>query len=78
MENDSLLMEKLIDPGYRARPERAILFMIEAWDMNCSQHITARYTEAEVAVAVSSLRERIVALETENAELRGRQAQAAQ
>jgi len=77
VENDPALMEKLIDPGYRARPERAILFTIEAWDVNCSQHITARYSEDEVAAAVSGLRDRIVALETENAELRARQAEPA-
>jgi predicted pyridoxine 5'-phosphate oxidase superfamily flavin-nucleotide-binding protein len=70
VENDPALMEKLVDPGYRARPERAILFTIEAWDVNCSQHITARYSEDEVAAAVSGLRERIAALEAENAELR--------
>ena len=71
VENDPKLMEKLVDPGYRARPERAILFTIEAWDVNCSQHITERYTQTEVAVAVSALRDRIAALEAENAELRG-------
>jgi predicted pyridoxine 5'-phosphate oxidase superfamily flavin-nucleotide-binding protein len=70
VENDPALMEKLVEPGYRARPERAILFTIEAWDSNCSQHITERYTEAEVAMAVDGLRERIVALEAENARLR--------
>jgi uncharacterized protein len=70
VENDPALMEKLVDPGYRARPERAILFTIEAWDVNCSQHITARYSEDEVAAAVSGLRDRIAALEAENAELR--------
>ena len=32
VENDPALMERLVDPGYRARPERAILFTIEAWD----------------------------------------------
>src|SRR5262249_8259107 len=41
-------LARLIDPGYRARPERAILFTVEAWDVNCSQHITARFTEAEI------------------------------
>jgi len=64
------VLERLIDPGYRARPERAILFTIEAWDSNCSQHITERFTPAEVAMAVTGLRERIVALEAENARLR--------
>jgi predicted pyridoxine 5'-phosphate oxidase superfamily flavin-nucleotide-binding protein len=70
VENDPALMERLVDPGYRARPERAILFTIEAWDTNCSQHITERYTQAEVALAVTGLRERIAALEAENARLR--------
>ncbi len=63
-------MERLVDPGYRARPERAILFTIEAWDVNCSQHITERFTEGEIAGAVAGLRERIESLEAENARLR--------
>jgi predicted pyridoxine 5'-phosphate oxidase superfamily flavin-nucleotide-binding protein len=71
VENDAALMERLVDPDYRARPERAILFTIEAWDMNCSQHITERFTEAEIAAAIAGLRERIVALEADNARLRG-------
>jgi predicted pyridoxine 5'-phosphate oxidase superfamily flavin-nucleotide-binding protein len=74
VENDPKLMERLVDPGYRARPERAILFTVEAWDVNCSQHITERYTQAEVAVAVSGLRDRIAALEAELASLRGHSA----
>jgi predicted pyridoxine 5'-phosphate oxidase superfamily flavin-nucleotide-binding protein len=71
VEDDAVLLARLVEPRYRARPERAILFSIEAWDSNCSQHITARYTEAEVAMAVGGLRERIAALEAENASLRG-------
>ena len=58
-ENDPALMERLVDPGYRARPERAILFTIEAWDVNCSQHITERYTQGEIAGAAAGLREQI-------------------
>jgi predicted pyridoxine 5'-phosphate oxidase superfamily flavin-nucleotide-binding protein len=65
VENDPKLMERLVDPGYRARPERAILFTIEAWDVNCSQHITERYTQAEVALAVAGMRDRIAFLEAE-------------
>lgn len=71
VENDPALVEALFDKGYRARPERAILFTVEAWDANCSQHITARYTQEEVAGAVTILRDRIAALEAENARLRG-------
>jgi len=76
VENDPAMMERLVDPGYRARPERAIVFTIEAWDVNCSQHITERYTQGEIAVAVAGLRDRIVALEAENAQLRTAQQQA--
>jgi predicted pyridoxine 5'-phosphate oxidase superfamily flavin-nucleotide-binding protein len=70
VEKDAGLMERLVDPGYRARPERAILFAIEAWDINCSQHITERYTQPEIAGAVAALSERIATLEAENARLR--------
>src|SRR5215510_13442135 len=70
VEDDSALLARLIDPGYRARPERAILFTVEAWDVNCSQHITARFTQAEIEEATAALRDRIAALEAENARLR--------
>jgi uncharacterized protein len=77
VEDDAALIERLFDQGYRARPERAILFTIEAWDVNCSQHITARFTEGEVARAVSALQARIAELETENAALRASASEAA-
>jgi predicted pyridoxine 5'-phosphate oxidase superfamily flavin-nucleotide-binding protein len=70
VEDDPALLARLADPGYRARPERVILFTVEAWDVNCSQHITARFSEAEIAEATVALRERIAALEAENARLR--------
>jgi uncharacterized protein len=70
VENDPTLIARLADPEYRARPERAILFTVEAWDVNCSQHITARFNEAEIAEATAILRDRIATLEAENARLR--------
>jgi hypothetical protein len=36
------------DPDYDAKLERAIVFHIEAWDSNCPQHITPRYTVEEL------------------------------
>ncbi len=69
VEGDPALLARLAAPGYRARPERAILFTVEAWDVNCSQHITARFTEDEVAQATAPLLARIAALEAENARL---------
>jgi uncharacterized protein len=70
VEDDPSLLARLADSGYRARPERAILFTVEAWDVNCSQHITARFSETEVAEATTLLRDRIATLEAENAGLR--------
>jgi predicted pyridoxine 5'-phosphate oxidase superfamily flavin-nucleotide-binding protein len=70
VEGDAALLARLSDPGYKAMPERVVLFTIEAWDVNCSQHITPRFTEAEVAEATAVMRERLAALEAENARLR--------
>ncbi|HZQ02245.1 MAG TPA: pyridoxamine 5'-phosphate oxidase family protein [Reyranella sp.] len=69
VENDPALMERLVDPAYvkeqRARPQRAIVFALEAWDVNCQQHIQARYSEAEMAPAINKLVARIKELEEE-------------
>jgi len=70
VENDLALIERLFDQGYKARPERAILFTIEAWDVNCSSHIVTRFTEEEVAQAFAVVQGKIAELETENARLR--------
>lgn len=72
IEDDAELMERLVDPSYKARPQRAIAFRIEAWDINCRQHIVARYTEAEIAPAVNQLTQRIKELEEEVARLKDR------
>lgn len=71
VEGDEALLERLADPDYKGRPERAIIFTIEAWDVNCPQHITRRYTEAEIAPAFAKLESRILELEAEVARLRG-------
>jgi len=47
VEEDADLLEKLVDPEYSARPERVFLFHVEAWDVNCPQHIKPRYTVEE-------------------------------
>ena len=71
VENDTELMERLVDPAYKARPQRAIVFTLEAWDVNCRQHIVPRYSEAEMAPAVNKLIARIKELEEEVARLKG-------
>ncbi len=70
VEDDARLLERLADPGYEARPEQAIVFEVEAWDVNCPQHIAPRFAEDEVAVVVAGLRQRIAELEAERDELK--------
>ena len=74
VEGDVELMERLVDPTYKAKPQRAIVFTLEAWDVNCRQHITARYSEAEMAPALNKLIARIKELEEEVARLKGEKA----
>ncbi len=71
VEDDDALLESLADLHYKGRPERAIVFTIGTWDVNCPQHITRRYTEEEIAPAFAKLESRIVELEAEVARLRG-------
>jgi hypothetical protein len=44
---------------------------VEAFDWNCPQHITPRYTQEELAATLEPIRKRMEALEAENARLRG-------
>jgi predicted pyridoxine 5'-phosphate oxidase superfamily flavin-nucleotide-binding protein len=49
--------------------ERIFRLRLNAFDWNCKQHITPRFTERDIADTVRSLRERLAHLESENAEL---------
>ena len=53
-------------------PERAILIRVSGFNWNCPQHITPRYTLAELESPLTPLRNRLAALESENAALRSR------
>ncbi len=55
---DPGLVTALASPGYRAVIERAFLIRVEAFDWNCPQHITPRFTIAELA-RDPSIRDRI-------------------
>ena len=59
---DPALVARLELPAYRARVERAFVITVEAYDWNCPQHITPRFTEAEVQEAVAPLHAEIAAL----------------
>jgi len=71
IENDPELIARLFPEDYRARPEAAIQFTVEAWDANCPQHIPQMVFAEDVAAAIEAHNERIAALEAENARLRG-------
>ncbi len=62
---DPALVSSLEMPSYRASVERAVVLTIEALDWNCPQHITPRFTEAEIDEFMAPLRQRITALETQ-------------
>jgi predicted pyridoxine 5'-phosphate oxidase superfamily flavin-nucleotide-binding protein len=72
VEGDAALLEKLRDREYPGEAERAILFAIEAWDVNCPQHIHRRFSERQVAPVIEELQARIAELEAEVARLQPR------
>ncbi|KDR88931.1 phophatase [Agrobacterium sp. TS43] len=72
LDADQELTELVSDPTYKGRAERIFKLRLEAFDWNCPQHITPRYTEQQIEQAVAPLRERLQRLETENATLRAR------
>jgi len=59
------LYESLDLEGYDFRPERMMVFDIEAYDWNCPQHIIQRYTLEEIQEAFASQREEIAQLKAE-------------
>lgn len=72
LDADHDLTGLLTDASYRAVPERIFRLTLEAYDWNCPQHITPRFSEQQVGAAVQPLHDRISALEQQNAELRER------
>jgi len=69
---DLELATRLTLPGYPAKPERAFLLHLQAFDWNCPQHITPRFTEQEIDSALAPVRSHIARLEAENKDLRER------
>jgi hypothetical protein len=63
-------LQNLRVPGEKTPAERAILIHVEGFDWNCQQHITPRYSEAELTRILAPMRTRIEFLEAENKRLR--------
>jgi predicted pyridoxine 5'-phosphate oxidase superfamily flavin-nucleotide-binding protein len=66
---ETRMLASLAVPDYKAQVERGILIAVEAYSWNCSQHITPRYTEIDVARAIAPLRRHLEALEAETQRL---------
>jgi uncharacterized protein len=72
LDADPELTQQVALPGYKATPERIFRLHLQAYDWNCSQHITPRFTEDQVREVVRPLHERLDELASENAALRAR------
>jgi predicted pyridoxine 5'-phosphate oxidase superfamily flavin-nucleotide-binding protein len=59
------LMNALTDPTYKARPQRAILIAVEAYDWNCPQHIVPRFDADVIEKEFLARDARIAALEAQ-------------
>jgi len=63
-------MDRLREPGYKAVIERVFVIKVEAFDWNCPQHITPRFTAEQIHEALEPFERRLQDLEQENKELR--------
>jgi predicted pyridoxine 5'-phosphate oxidase superfamily flavin-nucleotide-binding protein len=63
VEDDPVLLDQLREPSYPGEVERAILFTIEAWHVNCPQHIHKRFSQETVASVVKQLQSQVQELQ---------------
>lgn len=70
LANEPKLATALVDANYKAKVERGLLIRVEAFDWNCPQHITPRFSAEEVRSIITGQEARIAELEAENLELR--------
>lgn len=63
VEDDPLLLDQLRDPDDQGKIERAIVFSVETWDVNCSQHIHRRLDQHQIKPLIEGWQKRIADLE---------------
>jgi len=63
IEDDYTLMNGLMPANYGARGEQVIHITVNAWDMNCPQHIPQKFAAEDVASAIKQRDTRIRELE---------------
>jgi len=72
LDADAALTDLVTHKDYKARAERIFRLRLEAFDWNCPQHITPRFTQREIDEAARPLHERLTQLEAENRALQER------
>jgi uncharacterized protein len=70
----SALVERVRDPHYKAVVERVFVIHLEAFDWNCPQHITPRYTAEEIQSAIAPVEQELQRMRQENERLRRQRA----
>jgi len=69
LKDDEKLYDLLKPEDYKFRPERMMIFEIQAYDWNCPQHITPRFTAEEIEKALAPQKRYIADLENKVKEL---------
>jgi uncharacterized protein len=72
LEGDAMLalLSKVQQPGYPAAVERIFVIHVEAFDWNCPQHVTPRYTAEQIRDVLKPVEEELLNLRAENDRLR--------
>lgn len=70
IENNTELYDKLNLPDYKFKPEKIIILKVKAYDWNCPQHITPRYTLEDIQHEFAAQHEYINKLRAENQALK--------
>ena len=65
VEDDAALVARLMPADYKAKSDQAIVFHVEAWDANCSQHIPQRFDASDVERVLNQRDVIIATLEAE-------------
>jgi predicted pyridoxine 5'-phosphate oxidase superfamily flavin-nucleotide-binding protein len=65
LNEDNGLYEFLRPEDYKFKPERMMVFNIKAYDWNCPQHITPKYSIEEVEELIEPQKQYIASLERE-------------
>ncbi len=72
MKEDLELLDSLELNDYKFKPERMMVFHVEAYDWNCQQHITPRYTLEDIEATFAPQRMHVEKLEAELKELKNK------